>query len=39
MQQHELAKRAKDTGSAAVFLSLCVCGLVWALVLYETFGQ
>jgi diacylglycerol kinase (ATP) len=38
MQQHELAKRAKDTGSAAVFLSLCVCGLVWALVLYERFA-
>jgi diacylglycerol kinase (ATP) len=38
LQQHELAKRAKDTGSAAVFLSLCVCVLVWGLVLYDAFA-
>jgi diacylglycerol kinase (ATP) len=38
LQQHELAKRAKDYGSAAVFLSLCVWGLVWALVLYDAFA-
>lgn len=38
MQHHELAKRAKDTASAAVFLSICVCVLVWGLVLYDAFG-
>ena len=27
---HELSKRAKDLGSAAVMLSLLVCGGVWA---------
>ena len=27
---HELAKRAKDTGSAAVLLSLLLCLAVWA---------
>jgi len=38
MQEHELAKRAKDYGSAAVFLSLCAWGLVWVLVLYDAFA-
>lgn len=37
-QQHELAKRAKDAGSAAVLLSLCVCVVTWALVLYQAFA-
>jgi diacylglycerol kinase (ATP) len=27
---HDLAKRAKDFGSAAVFLSLLTCGMIWA---------
>jgi diacylglycerol kinase (ATP) len=31
---HELAKRAKDTGSAAVLLSLLLCMAVWAAALY-----
>lgn len=30
---HELAKRAKDIGSAAVLLALCNLGATWALVL------
>jgi len=30
---HELAKRAKDTGSAAVLLSLLLCIAVWAAAL------
>ncbi len=38
MHRHELAKRAKDTGSAAVLLSICLCVLVWGLVLYDAFG-
>lgn len=27
---HELSKRAKDYGSAAVMLSLLLCGVIWA---------
>jgi diacylglycerol kinase (ATP) len=30
---HQLAKRAKDIGSAAVMLSLAAAGIVWLLVL------
>ncbi len=33
LDQHRLAKRAKDIGSAAVFLSLVNVAVVWALVL------
>ena len=29
-QWHELAKRAKDLGSAAVLLALLLCGCIWA---------
>ena len=32
-EHHELSARAKDIGSAAVLLSLCLAGLVWLLVL------
>ncbi|WP_353235053.1 diacylglycerol kinase [Diaphorobacter ruginosibacter] len=32
---HELSKRAKDMGSAAVLLSLLLCGAVWAAALYQ----
>lgn len=32
-ERHELAKRAKDYGSAAVMLSLLAAGAVWLLVL------
>ena len=34
LEQHPLAKRAKDFGSAAVFLSLINVPLVWMLVLF-----
>ncbi len=27
--RHPLAKRAKDFASAAVFIALCLCGLIW----------
>ncbi len=37
-QRHALSKRAKDTGSAAVFIALVNCGKVWALVLLDVFG-
>jgi diacylglycerol kinase (ATP) len=33
LEHHELAKRAKDIGSAAVFVSLANVPVVWALVL------
>ena len=32
---HNLSKRAKDIGSAAVFVSLCLMGLTWAIVLLK----
>jgi len=34
---HALSARAKDTGSAAVFISLCLAGITWALIGYERF--
>jgi diacylglycerol kinase (ATP) len=30
---HDLSKRAKDFGSAAVMLALLLCGLTWAIIL------
>ena len=35
---HDLSKRAKDMGSAAVLLSLLLCTGVWAAALYGRFG-
>jgi diacylglycerol kinase (ATP) len=37
LDQHRLAKRAKDIGSAAVLLSLVNVAVVWALVLADNF--
>jgi diacylglycerol kinase (ATP) len=34
LENHALAKRAKDIGSAAVFLSLVNLAIVWTLVLF-----
>ncbi len=34
-QRHPFAKRAKDMGSAAVFLSLVNCLMMWVLVLAQ----
>ena len=36
-EPHELSGRAKDMGSAAVFVSLAMVPLVWALVLADRF--
>ena len=37
---HELSKRAKDFGSAAVMLSLLLCGCIWTAALVHRFlGQ
>lgn len=35
---HDLSKRAKDLASAAVMLSLLLCGGVWAAALWHRFG-
>lgn len=32
---HDLSRRAKDMGSAAVLLSLLLCGAIWAAALYQ----
>ena len=34
LENHQLAKRAKDIGSAAVFVSLVNVAVIWALVLF-----
>jgi len=36
-QWHELSKRAKDIGSAAVLLSLLLCAGTWCAALYHRF--
>ena len=36
-ERHELAGRAKDLGSAAVFVALVLVVLVWGLILFERF--
>lgn len=38
LERHPLSKSAKDFGSAAVFLSVCMAALVWGVVLYQRFG-
>ncbi len=37
-EMHELSGRAKDLGSAAVFISLIMAGLTWILILWQRFG-
>jgi diacylglycerol kinase (ATP) len=34
LEKHDLAKRAKDIGSAAVFLSLVNLAMVWLIILF-----
>ena len=36
-EHHELSGRAKDLGSAAVFVSLVIAGMVWGTVIYDRF--
>lgn len=38
LELHPLAKRAKDMGSAAVFLSIIISAAVWVAVLWQRFG-
>ena len=35
---HDLSKRAKDMGSAAVLLSLLLCAGIWILAIYQRFA-
>ena len=35
---HPLSKRAKDVGSAAVLLTLLMCGAIWAAALFHRFS-
>ena len=37
-EHHDLAGRAKDLGSAAVFVSLALVVVVWALIAWSRFG-
>jgi diacylglycerol kinase (ATP) len=37
-EMHELSRRAKDIGSAAVFMSLLLCGGIWAAALWQHFA-
>lgn len=37
-ERHELSARAKDLGSAAVFVSLCLVVVTWALIALERFS-
>lgn len=37
-EHNKLSRRAKDMGSAAVFLSLALTVLIWGTVLWERFG-
>lgn len=36
---HALSKKAKDMGSAAVLLSLLLCGGIWAAALWQRFAH
>lgn len=36
-EKHELAKRAKDMGSAAVLLTVLLAGAIWAAALHQRF--
>lgn len=35
---HRLSGRAKDVGSAAVFLSMLLTGIVWSLIAWQNFA-
>jgi len=37
LERHPLAKRAKDAGSAAVFVSLVNCAVVWLFIIVDIF--
>ena len=36
LEHHDLAGRAKDMGSAAVFMSICIFVITWSIILYTS---
>jgi len=36
-EHHDLSGRAKDIGSAAVLISLCIVALVWGLIIFQSY--
>ena len=38
LERHPLAKRAKDMGSAAVFLTIVIAVAIWGTTLWQKFG-
>ena len=38
-ERNELSGRAKDLGSAAVFLSICIALIVWMIIAYDRFSN
>jgi diacylglycerol kinase (ATP) len=38
-EHHDLSKRAKDYGSAAVTLALLICAMVWITLTYRLFAR
>ena len=38
LEWHELSRRAKDVGSAAVLLSLLLCAVTWAMAFFSRFA-
>jgi len=36
-EHHDLSGRAKDIGSAAVLISLCIVALVWGLIIFQRY--
>jgi len=38
LERHPLAKRAKDMGSAAVFLTIVIAVALWGTILWQKFG-
>jgi len=36
-ERHEPSGRAKDMGSAAVFMSICIALIVWIIIAFERF--
>ncbi|EEY52847.1 diacylglycerol kinase [Vibrio cholerae HE48] len=39
VERHELSGRAKDIGSAAVFVALCFAAFTWGIILFNTYTQ
>lgn len=37
LEWHELSKRSKDIGSAAVMMALLLCGVIWAAAIWQRF--